>query len=121
MRISEGIESIEARIIQQIEDTTGATGRRRDKHRLELLRTLRTADQEVEFEALPPMGDLEREEQMNLDRLDALEKGKERLDKAAGKMVKWIIHSLDTHLQMIFQAAMADPTSRKFVATSLGL
>ena len=106
MNVAPGIDSIEVRIIQQLRDSTRATTRRREKQRLGALRPLHE-EQEAAFDVLPDLEVLQREEQMHLDRLDVLEKRKERSDKTAGRMVKWIIHSLDTHLLTIFLEAMS--------------
>jgi hypothetical protein len=110
MNVAPGIDSIEVRIIQQLSDSTRATTRRREKQRLEALRPLQE-EQEVAFNALPSIEVLEREEQVHLDRLDILEKRKERSDKTAGKMVKWITNSLDTPLLTIFLEAMSAPAA----------
>ena len=110
MNVAPGIDSIEVRIIQQLRDSTRATTRRREKQRLEALRPLQE-EQEAAFNALPNLAVLEREEQVHLDRLDVLEKRRERSDKTAGKMVKWITHSLDTPLLTIFLEAMSAPAA----------
>ena len=87
MNVAPGIDSIEVRIIQQLNDSARATTRRREKQRLEELRPLQEG-QEAAYNALPDLEVLEREEQVHLERLDVIEKRKERSDNTAGKM-RW--------------------------------